>query len=166
MPVIRGTPPQTIAPEKRAALEQRLADEIRGPSSAGGPVIFEVPFGRTGKLDVLVVWEEWEGVRSEDRSDVILDVYRQLRQDDKIAQALGVTFLEAADQQLLPYEIISTGRATADPDAVRTAMIEAGAFVRPNGKPFLRLPTRDIAEAVLGNLQEKLPTANWAVQPR
>ena len=40
------------------------------------------------KIDVLVVWQEWGPVRSEDRTSLILDAYKG--REGTIAQALGV----------------------------------------------------------------------------
>ena len=74
MPVIRvgadiATP---LPPGLRESLLEKLKREIEGQSTAGGPIVFEIPEG-TETVDVLVVWEDWSKLRSEDRTNLILD---------------------------------------------------------------------------------------------
>ena len=102
MPVIRGRSTTTaVTPERRAQLRERLANEISGQGTPDGPLIFEIPLEQSAKVNVIVVWDEFEGVPVEDRDRVILDAYRDRR--DQIAMAMGVTYQEAIDQQVLPY---------------------------------------------------------------
>jgi hypothetical protein len=162
MPVIRGTPPPTITPEKRAELERRLGDEIDGKTAAGGPLIFEIPLGRTGNIDVMVVWDDWEGVRSEDRSDIILEVYKQRARDEKVMQALGVTHEEALGENLLPYEVYAS--VNGSDDAVVQAKLVRGGIQKPRGNVVLRFPTTAMAEANVAELNQALPSHAWAIR--
>ncbi len=105
MPVIRGQVRTTaLAPQRRAELLETLSRELSGQSDSGGPVIFEIPLDQSDKVDVLVVWEAFQDLRSEDRTGLILDAYGDQR--DRIAQGLGVTYNEAIDQNLLPYSVV------------------------------------------------------------
>ena len=68
-------------------------------------MIFEIPVEQPDRIDVLVVWQEWENVPSMERTNIILEAYTE--KDDKLAQAVGVTYEEAMEQQLLPYAVVS-----------------------------------------------------------
>ena len=122
--------------------------------------------GGTECFDVLVVWENWTELRSEERTSLILDAYGDKQQ--KIAQALGVTYEEAMQQQLLPYTIVSAFEQNQefaslacykDPNEVRK-LLEAirnvkrthGGIVLPNGKIELRFPTRAMADNTYAKL--------------
>src|SRR5260221_3613502 len=102
MPVIRGEPAaKAITPEQQKNLVDQLKKELSGQVIQNGLVIFEIPLEQSDKIDVLVVWDAWEPFRSEDRSTIILEAYAKQKRD--IAQALGVTYREALEQQVLPY---------------------------------------------------------------
>jgi hypothetical protein len=62
MPVIRGRSSETkLSDDRRKSLLDRLVAEREGKPALGGPVIFEIPLDQPEKLDVMVVWDEWEG---------------------------------------------------------------------------------------------------------
>jgi hypothetical protein len=151
----------TLSPNLRESLLTELKNEFN-QSTEGGPVIFEIQIG-TECFDVLVVWEKWNKVvRSEDRTRLILDAY-----DDKqkeIAQALGVTYEEAIQQQLLPYTIVSniekTGQSTNIYPAKDELWLERnnikrqnGGITLPNGNVELRFPTRAMLDNILAKLR-------------
>jgi len=171
MPVIRidTTATPTLTPEKRASLLVKLKNEF-DQDTEHGPVIFQIPLG-TDCMDVLVVWEDqdWVKLTSEERSRLILDAY----DDDKreqIAQASGVTYDEAMQQQLLPYTIVSTfekeptfaSRAFGNNKneieklmaKIRDAKRANGGMVLPDGKIELRFPTRAMLDNVFTKLRE------------
>ena len=76
MTVVRGKTTTTELPsEDRAKLLGTLVRELSGQAASGGPVIFEIPLDSTNKVDVLVVWDAFRDLRSEDRTDLILDAY-------------------------------------------------------------------------------------------
>ncbi len=102
-------------------------------------------------MDVIVVWKELEGLWAEDRSQVILDAYQDQR--DRISMAMGVTYQEAIDQQLLPYTVVPmTRHGEVDPAALRRAMLEEGGIALDGGKVDLRFPTPR---------WRKPPTSTW-----
>jgi len=164
MPVIRidtTTPTSVLPPETRASLLAKLKDEIDGKTtSAEGPVVFEIPMG-SECFDILVVWREWLGVRSEDRTALILEAYGDRQAN--ISQALGVTYEEAMQQQLLPYAVVSfleenqefaSKACHGDPseikallDKIRQAKRENDGIVLRDGRVELRFPDRKMAES-------------------
>lgn len=164
MPVIRGQASVTaLASERRQALLDQLKQELAGGQSPNGPVIFEIPLRQSDKKDVLVVWPAFRDLRSEDRTQLILDAYQQPERE-QIAQALGVTYEEAMEQQLLPYAVVPMTRAgEADPAELRRAMIREGAIVTPAGKVDLRFPTLAMAENAHRKLSESLPKGYWTL---
>ncbi len=73
MPRIRGlvdTPQSTIG----GSLVERLADELSHDRDTGQPLIYETAFP-TGKLRVSVIWDEWDSIDLEERTDVIYRAY-------------------------------------------------------------------------------------------
>lgn len=163
MPVIKmsdeATTTTTLLPNVRKSLLTKLKNE-RKKSTEGGPVIFEIPLG-TDCFDVLVVWQEWAAVQSaEDRTRLILDAYGD--EQEKIAQALGVTYEEAMQQRLLPYIIVSTlerehkfARLVCNRDEIEVERLLSdirkdkrakGGIVLPENRVELRFPTRAMAD--------------------
>jgi hypothetical protein len=184
MPVIRvdtSSTTTTPPPNVRLSLLEKLKNEFVNPSTEGGPVIFEIPVGSTC-IDVLVVWQEWADVRSEDRSRLILDAYGE-KQQQQIAQALGVTFEEAMQQQLLPYVVVSTlereptfalllcskdeNKVAKLMDEIRDAKRVNGGIFLPDGRIELRFPTRAMADSIYARLfaDEKYRNFYWQVIP-
>ena len=161
MPIIRDEPIRL--PTKR---HEQLLDELRkamtDPSS-GGPVIFEIPF--TGTIyDVMVVWDLWEGVQPDERTDIISEAYRDCGRRVEIAQAMGATFLEAVEDHLLPYEVRPyRGKGGADSADLFKAMMEEGAIARGEDICLLRFPTSRMAEAAYERLNQKMPEGRWNI---
>ena len=172
MPVIRGpVKGPSLTDDQRKGLLARLENELSGKSSASEktvwevPLIFEMPLDRLDgppdRMDVLVVWDALEGLRSEERSALILDAYHD--QADKIIQALGVTREEAMDQCVLPYRMMHLDRpGEVDQDAITKAMLDEGGFL-VGDRAELLLPTRRIAEAALDRLNNRIPEGRWAI---
>jgi hypothetical protein len=143
---------------------------LKSNRASGQPTIEEQQFS-TGKIRVTVIWDEWAGLRFEDRTAVILRAYelaegREYR--ERIALASGLTVPEAHAAGMLPFEIIPALRRT---DAVtseqcRQAMIEEGAstLVDPN-RPQLRFLDLKAAEACRDRLARRLPGSEpvWTV---
>jgi hypothetical protein len=164
MPVIRGRPSQTQLPDdRRSSLLARLTSERVGATAPGGPVIFELPLTQTNKFDVMVVWDEWKDVRSEDRTQLIKEVYQD--KADALALALGVTRKEADEQGVLPYKVRMTfvQQPRFTEDQFQAACLSVGGFVGPDGRSELRFPTAPIAEEAALRLKEKLPGSEWVV---
>jgi hypothetical protein len=178
MPYIQatGTTVATAIPaELRASLLKQLGDEMKGPGTPGGPAIFEIPVDGPKKFDVLVVWQEWQNMRSEDRTNIILEAYGERR--DRIVRAVGATYDEALQEQLLPYAIVSTvqendkARRLMTPtpekaqeflERIRKVMLEEGGIRLPNGRVELRFPTRAMADRALERLHEKCLDGYWS----
>jgi hypothetical protein len=162
MPVIRGKQTATaLEPAKRAALLGLLTQE-RASATLDGPVIFEIPLEQPDRMDVMVIWDLWEGIRSEDRTDLILEAYQD--EKERIALALGVTQQEALQQQLLPYAVVPmVRRGEVDAAQLRQAMLEEGAIALSPEKVALRLPTMAMAQAAHQRLCDKLPKGYWSI---
>lgn len=164
MPVIRGQlPSNPLAKKRRGELVNKLRNELAGKGEPTAPVIFEIPLEGMNRLDVLVVWQEWESVpRSEDRSGIILEAYN--KEKDKIAVALGVTHQEVLTQDLLPYTIVANPppRETIDPKKRRAAMLAAGA-ISVGGEVVLRFPTMSTAQTAYQKLCLEFPRGYWTI---
>jgi hypothetical protein len=163
MPVIRLTPTApAFRREQRQALLDQLSRELAGQATEKGPVVFEIPLDQADKMDVLVVWEAWKDVPSEIRSDVVLEAYKDKK--DTISQALGVTYQEANDQNLLPYAVLPmTRRGEVDPETLKAAMLKQGGFALEGGKVDLRFPTRTMAQEAHRRLCDEVPKGYWSM---
>ncbi len=164
MPVIRGKSSETkLSDDRRKALRDRLVAEREGSAAAGGPVIFEMPLDQPEKLDVMVVWDEWEGVRSEERTRLIQEAYTD-RSDD-LALALGVTYKEALEQGVLPFRVrLKLGpQSKFNEEKLRTACLSVGGFAGPEGTVELRFPTQTIADEAVKQLKKRLAGSQWVV---
>ena len=81
-----------------------------------------------------------------------------------VAQALGVTYAEAMEQQLLPYAVVPmVRRGEFDPATVRQAMLDEGGVSLPGDKVDLRFPSMSMAEAAHRRLCQKLPQGYWSI---
>jgi hypothetical protein len=163
MPVIRGEPPQAVLkPEYRKAITENLRKELSGQSVPEGPVIYEIPL-ENNRIDVLVVWQAWKSIRASERSAIIMDAFAN--DTNRIAQALGVTYEEALDQQLLPYAVVPMARSgEADDSELRRLMRAEGAFsLFPGDRLDLRFPSMEMAEAAHRRLTEKMPKGYWSI---
>jgi hypothetical protein len=171
MPVIRGRfTASLLTPERRAHLKERLVSELSGQRTPDGPLIFEIPLEQSDKFDVIVIWNEFEGLRAGDRDQIILEVYGDRRQ--QISMVMGATQREADDQSLLPYSVFSKVMVIADNslpvnpknlDELREAMLDEGGVVLDDGDVALRFPTRAMAEEAQERLAERLPRGKWSI---
>lgn len=176
MPVFR-MPAPTVSPALRRSLLEKLRRERQQPGESGEPLIFEIPVEQPDRIDVLVVWQEWEDVPSLERTNIILEAYAD--KEDELAQAVGVTYEEAMQQQLLPYAIKSRFEVSPkflslvcpDPNeakerlaTLRQAMLELGGVKRMGEKVDLRFPTREMAKEALEELLARLPNDNWLIE--
>ncbi len=168
MPRYRHTAP--VFPEAdREALVAELARELNAPAEypLRQPLIYEEPIPQTDTRHVVVIWERWNTVPVEERASIIMDAYEQAEPAavPQITIAMGATVEEAIDLNLLPYEIVTTRREgdTVSQHQLHEAMKQEGAVATPYGLR-LRLPTREMAEAVHRRLQEKISGPYWAIQ--
>jgi hypothetical protein len=174
MPVF-SVPPTVVSEDRRRSLLDKLRKERQQPSPSGEPMIFEIPVEEPDRIDVLVVWQEWGGVPPVERENVILDAYGDLR--EKLVQAVGVTYEEAMQQQLLPYSIVSAldrpkllGLMRPAPEEqqkyreeIRNAMLQEGNARQRNNKVELRFPTNEMAEQAMYRLIERFRDGYWSV---
>src|SRR5438046_2114783 len=111
MPRIKiGTEDQPRKADKQ--LVDRLADELKANRESGQPFIYEHTFS-TGKVKVLVIWDDWKDLPLEQRTTIILSA---IEQSDgkayraKVALASGLTVPEGVAAGVLPYQIIYAHR--------------------------------------------------------
>jgi hypothetical protein len=163
MPVFRvQAQASVITAEQRKQVAEQLAKELSGQPTPNGPIIFEIPLESQGRIDVLVVWEAWKPFSSTDRSNMILEAYKDTKL--QIAQALGVTNQEAVEQQVLPYAVLPMiRRGEVNEDEVREAMLAEGGILLDNGKVELRFPTMSLAEQAHRHLTDALPKGYWSI---
>jgi len=162
MPVIRGKLTRTALPTNQRKAIVSLLEQERHAGTPDGPVIFEIPLEQANKMDVVVIWQGWQGIRSGDRTDAILAAYKD--QKEKVALALGVTYQEALEDQLLPYAVVPMSREDeVDQTKLRQAMIDEGGIILPEGKVDLRLPTMKMAEAAYQRLGKRIPKGHWSI---
>lgn len=152
-------------------LVEKLVDELRQKRESGQPVVDEEEFP-SGKLRVVVVWDEWERLpAAEDRTAIILRAYERAEGRDyrnRIALATGLTVPEAHAAGMLPFEVLPALRST-DPVTIeqcRAAMIAEGAsqLFDPDIVK-LHFATEDEAEAARRRLVHRLPesAAVWII---
>jgi hypothetical protein len=151
-------------------LVDQLADELKSNRQAGQPFIYEQQFS-TGKVRVLVVWDEWKDLTLEERTSTIVAAYEKAEEKDfraRIALASGLTVPEATAAGMLPYHVFPALRKS-DPvtsQECREAMLTEGATVLIGpGLAQLRFATEEQADASVKRLVEKLPKSAdiWVV---
>jgi hypothetical protein len=168
--IVRGRE-SVVSPTRFPSLVDELTHELKQSHASGQPVIDEQHFPRTGKIRVTVLWDKWEDVPHEDRAEIILKAYenaegRDVR--DSVALAVGLTFPEAYEAGLLPFQVIPLLRK-GDPVSAEdclTAMLEEGASTLfPDGRPELRFASENEAKKSIERLIKRLPASEpvWAV---
>ena len=159
-----------LTPRTNGNLVGRLAEELRSERDSGQPIIYEQAFPN-GNLRVTVVWDDWDRLPLEERTEIILQAYERAdgpRSRERIALASGLTVPEAYGAGMLPFQIITALRKN-DPvtlEQCRQAMIEEGAssLLAPD-KPQLRFATQEEAEAAIKRLARSLPNSEpvWVI---
>lgn len=153
-----------------APLVDQLAGELRTSQESGQPLIYEQTFP-TGKLRVTVIWDAWDRLPLEQRTEIILRAYAQAEgrdSRDRIALASGLTVPEAYAAGMLPFQIFPALRKgdSVSPEECRAAMIAEGASILAGSeRPQLRFATLDEAEAAQKRLSQRLPLSEpvWAI---
>ena len=166
----RRTGTEAQAPRMNGALIKRLTEELRSEREAGQPIIYEREYSPKA-LGVTVVWDKWDRLPLEERTEIILRAYEQAEGPgarERIALASGLTVPEAHASGMLPFEIITALRKS-DPvtaEQCREAMLEEGAttLLEPE-RPRLWFATREEAEAAQKRLVQRLPRSDdvWLV---
>jgi hypothetical protein len=146
-------------------LVDRLVDELESGRESGQPFIYEQTF-ETGKIKILVVWDEWKDLSLEQRTSVILAALERSDGKEyraKVALASGLTVPEAAAAGMLPYQVITALRRN-DPvtsEQCRAAMLAEGASTLFGPQTLqLRFPTEESAEACKKRLIKALPDSD------
>lgn len=151
-------------------LVDRLADELKANRESGQPFIYEQVFS-TGKVRVLVIWDDWKDLPLEQRTSIIHSAIEQSDGKDyraTVALASGLTVPEGVAAGVLPYQIITALRKS---DKVTfeqcwDAMLTEGASLLFGPKVLqLRFPTEESAEACRKRLIKRLPGSDdiWIV---
>ncbi|HEV3341237.1 MAG TPA: hypothetical protein VG125_12795 [Pirellulales bacterium] len=152
-------------------LADQLAEELKSGRESGQPIIYEHEFP-SGKLRVTVIWDEWDRLPLEERTEVILRAYEQAEGRpfrERVALASGLTVPEAHAAGMLPVQIITALRRDdqVTVEECRQAMIAEGASTLLAGadNPQLRFATVEEAEAARKRLIERLPQSEpvWVI---
>ena len=172
MPRIRGAMAPAVDP-KSSPLVDRLQKSLEGDAQDDGPVIFEIPTGRTGTFHIIVVWESWENLAPDDRVDVILEAYRRYdaskepddRMSPRITLVIGATPDSAIHLRLLPYPVWCNANLQHF-ESIRKLMRQEGAIETSSGFQ-LRFPTIEMARAASERLRHSarafLPDVDFQV---
>jgi hypothetical protein len=181
MPVIRPSGRSNIVDSFRVRLTALLFKELMGESVYQGPVVFEDPVG-VDAINVIVVWEAWQGLAQDDRTSVIREAYARysgaleqtvpyldardkpdLPMVPRLTMALGATGDEVEEHGLLPYSVRpNAGPEAFDADELERIMIEAGAIQTPTAI-HLRFPSRVMATEAHARLAHEMPEARWSI---
>lgn len=142
-------------------LVDRLIDELKSDRQAGQPFIYEQEF-RTGKLRVLVVWDEWKNVPQEERTPTILSAYEKAEGKEyraKIALASGLTVPEAIAAGMLPYHVFPALRKSdlVTLEECREVMLAEGATTLMGPDIQLRFARQEEADASVKRMVAQLP---------
>lgn len=148
----------------------RLVEELKSDRESGQPFIYEQTFS-TGKVRVLVIWDDWKDLPLEQRTGIIISAIEQSDGKDyraTVALASGLTVPEGVAAGMLPYQIITAIRKgdKVTLDQCQAAMIAEGASQLFGSRAIqLRFPTEEAAEACQKRLMKRLPNSDdiWIV---
>jgi hypothetical protein len=144
-----------------------LVDELRSPHDVGQPLVIEHQFPSTDKKQIQVIWDKFEGIAEQDRSELILSAFEQVEGKptrDKILFASGFTVPEAAAAGILPFQVVPAKVAQVEvgTEQLFNAMKEEGASTVA-GTTTLRFPTFEDAETTKTRLDHRLPQGRWLI---
>lgn len=100
MPVVRRKERFQGHPDHEALLEE-LTTHLRQEAPEGTlaqPLIVEEEIRGSSRFRIYVLWDRWNSVKDEERSQIILEAYQNAYGSEKMLNAslaLGVTSLEA-----------------------------------------------------------------------
>ena len=162
--------PEISKPRRNPRLVEDLAGELRSSRESGQPRIEEEHF-KTGSIRVVVLWDRWDHVSQEERSDVIIEAYRAVEGEEfagRLALVNGLTIPEAQASGMLPIRLIAALREDdpATPAQCRQALIEEGAStLLDDDDPQLWFATEEEAEEARKRLSARLPGSEpcWVV---
>ena len=161
-------PPHARSP-KHERYVKKLAQEFTTSSPNIQPIILEEQVPSTKSRHVRVIWDAWEDLTDEQRSDVIVDAYTRAEGPEAAAEitlAEGMTPHEALALGMLPFKVVLARRKT---DAVSMADYQVAlnaearnTLLGPKAKE-LRYARVEDAEQALQRLKHALPGSSWAV---
>lgn len=97
----------TVPPPGADVLRRRLVEEWEHPTeNPSAPIIIEEDGEGQRPTRLFVVWDEWPELDQEERSEIIMDAYEEVRGRDKsllVTVAMGLTRREA-DRMHIVYE--------------------------------------------------------------
>lgn len=168
--IIRGRE-QVARPTRFPGLVDELAHELKQGSESGQPVIDEQHFPGTGKIRAIVFWDKWDPVPHEERAEIILRAYEKAEGKEvreRLALAVGLTFPEAFEAGMLPFQVIPLlrkGDPVSAEDCYQAMVDEGASHLFPDGKPELRFATEESAKVSIQRLVKRLPGSEpvWAI---
>ncbi len=163
--IIASSPSDRLKPYKQYI--EQLVQELKGEGTAHQPLIYERASGPMKTKHVIVFWDEWESVPQSVRGAIILRAYElaEPKVVSEITLAMGVTYAQAVELNLLPYQVqpmLRESDALSRGDALEM-MRQEGAIQYPNGAVELRFPTAQMAEAAHDRLAKKSSSEFWAI---
>ena len=154
-------------------LVSRLAEELKNPSPGPQPLIVEQEVSATRSRHVQVIWDQWKKLPDEQRTDVILEAYRQAEgaeYADQITIMNALTGAEALTLGLLPWKVepnLSKSGGPSEADYGRALQKEEKQTVLGAGSVMrygaLRYARKEDAEEALRRLKALLPKSSWTV---
>lgn len=163
--ILESPPP---APQHEKFVKD-LARELTSPGRKPQPLILEQRIAATRSRHIHVIWDAWKDLSDEQRTDVILDAYRQTEGEeviDSIMIAIGVTAQESLAIGLLRFKVEPL-RKRVDPipleDYQRAMDDEARNTVLGPKARELRYATEEDAKQAYERLLAALPGSAWAV---
>lgn len=163
--------PEPLAHKGDVDLVAALVTELKQPKEFGQPMIDEEVFAKTNLIRVLVLWDRWWEIPEEARTDVIRQAYLQAdgqETADRLVLINGLTFPEAYDDELLPFEVIALHRRgdKYSLEECAQAMINQGASILDRSDhPRLWFQTLQQAEECAERLKLSLPGSDdvWSI---
>jgi hypothetical protein len=168
--IVRGRE-QVATPTRFRGLVDELARELKQSHESGQPVIDEQHFSRTGKIRVTVLWDKSDDVPHEERAEIILKAYENAEGKDvreNVALVVGLTFPEAYEAGMLPFQVIPLlrkGDPVSAEDCLKAMLDEGASKLFPDGTPELRFASESEAKKSIERLVKRLPGSEpvWAV---
>ncbi len=170
---IRSKPVEDVS-ERSEDLKRSIVRALRGEPNADEPVIFEIPAGRRGFFQVIVVWEKWDGIDPTLRTEIVVDAYKEFAEVqtdgmrvEQVSQVLPVTLAETIDLGILPYAIQHSVHRTHPGFPQVERLLKREGALEMNSGPELRLPTLTMAREARDRLRLETrdfePEVHWQI---
>lgn len=151
-------------------LVKKLSEELTKPREVLQPLVLEQEVSSTKSRHVHVIWDEWDAIPDEERSDVIVAAYVQAEGEpfaEQVTIALGVTPPEALALGLLPWKVVpGRGRHESGPTMKqheKAMAAEARNSLLGTRSRELRYARLEDAEEARRRLEKALPGGRWHV---